>query len=385
MGGAFSTFDHTAMRRALELAELGLRSAHPNPRVGCVVAAGTRIIGEGWHERAGAPHAEAHALQQAGAAAHGATAYVTLEPCSHFGRTPPCANALIEAGIARVVYAVGDPDPRVNGSGAERLRAAGIMVEAGLLMADATELNRGFFSRLQRGRPWVRVKMAQSLDGRTALANGESRWLTGAEARDDVHRWRAQCGAILTGVGTATSDDPSLTVRIEGETAPPRQPLRVVVDSHLRLPSTAKLLREPGETLIATTATPAAVDRFLVAAPPGSVITVERLPGDSAGRVDLAALLAQLARLGINDVWVEAGAKLAGALQALDMIDEWLLYFAPLLLGQDARPLLAFDGPATLAGAAWLRPHDVRLFGPDVRIILRAGGQAPAVATTAGG
>lgn len=370
---AFSSFDHAAMRRALELAELGLRSAHPNPRVGCVIAAGGQIIGEGWHERAGAPHAEAHALQQAGTRARGATAYVTLEPCSHFGRTPPCANALIEAGIARVVYAVGDPDPRVNGSGAERLRAAGVSVEAGLLVAEATELNRGFFSRLQRGRPWVRVKMAQSLDGRTALANGESRWLTGPAAREDVHRWRAQCGAILTGVGTATIDDPSLTVRIAGEQAS-RQPLRVVVDSHLRLPVTAKLLCEPGETLIATTATPAAVDRFLAAVPPGAMVTVERLPGDSAGRVDLAALLGQLARLGINDVWVEAGAKLSGALQSAGVVDEWLLYLAPLLLGQDARPLLALNGPATLAEAARLAPHDVRLFGPDIRIILRAAG-----------
>lgn len=373
-GAAFSSFDHVAMRRALELAELGLRSAHPNPRVGCVIAAGEQIIGEGWHERAGAPHAEAHALQQAGTRARGATAYVTLEPCSHFGRTPPCANALIEAGIARVVYAVGDPDPRVNGSGAERLRAAGVGVEAGLLVAEATELNRGFFSRLQRGRPWVRVKMAQSLDGRTALANGESRWLTGPAAREDVHRWRAQCGAILTGVGTATIDDPSLTVRIAGEQTPSRQPLRVVVDSHLRLPVTAKLLREPGETLIATTATPAAVDRFLAAVPPGVVVTVERLPGDSGGRVDLAALLGQLARLGINDVWVEAGAKLSGALHAAGVVDEWLLYLAPLLLGQDARPLLALNGPATLAGATRLAPHDVRLFGPDIRIILRAAG-----------
>lgn len=385
MGGGFSTFDHAAMRRALALAEMGLRTAHPNPRVGCVIAAGEQIIGEGWHERAGAPHAEAHALQQAGARARSATAYVTLEPCSHFGRTPPCANALVEAGVARVVYSVGDPDPRVNGSGAERLRAAGVIVEAGLLVAEATELNRGFFSRLQRGRPWVRVKMAQSLDGRTALANGESRWLTGPAARDDVHRWRAQCGAILTGVGTVTLDDPSLTVRIAGEPAPARQPLRVVVDSHLRLPATAKLLREPGETLIATTATPAAVDRFLAAAPSGAVITVERLPGDAAGRVDLAALLGQLARLGINDVWVEAGGKLVGALQAAGVVDEWLLYLAPLLLGQDARPLLALNGPPTLAEATWLAPHDVRLFGPDVRIILRAGGQAPAVATTAGG
>lgn len=384
MSAIFSPFDHVAMRRALELAALGMRSAHPNPRVGCVLAVGEQVIGEGWHERAGAPHAEAHALQQAGARARGATAYVTLEPCSHFGRTPPCANALVEAGIARVVYAVGDPDPRVNGSGAAKLRAAGVTVESGLLATEATELNRGFFSRLQRGRPWVRLKMAQSLDGRTALANGESRWLTGPAARDDVHRWRAQCGAILTGVGTATSDDPALTVRIAGE-AVARQPLRVVVDSHLRLPVTAKLLREPGETLIATTATPAAVERFVDAAPQGAAITVERLPGDAAGRVDLAALLGQLARLGINDVWVEAGAKLAGALQAAGVVDEWLLYVAPVLLGRDARPLLALDGPPSLGAATWLVPHDVRLFGPDVRIILRAGGQAPAVATTAGG
>lgn len=374
MAAVFSTFDYTAMRRALELAELGLRSAHPNPRVGCVIAAAGEIIGEGWHERVGAPHAEAHALQQAGERARGATAYVTLEPCSHFGRTPPCANALVEAGIARVVYSVGDPDPRVNGSGAERLRAAGVAVESGLLELEATELNRGFFSRLQRGRPWVRVKMAQSLDGRTALASGESRWLTGPAAREDVHLWRAQCGAILTGVGTATTDDPSLTVRIAGEASSLRQPLRVVVDSHLRLPVTARLLREPGETLIATTATPAAVDRFLAAAPAGAAITIERLPGDSAGRVDLAALLGQLARLGINDVWVEAGAKLAGALQMAGMVDEWLLYVAPLLLGQDARPLLAQNGPPSLAAAARFTPQDVRMFGPDIRIILRAAG-----------
>jgi diaminohydroxyphosphoribosylaminopyrimidine deaminase/5-amino-6-(5-phosphoribosylamino)uracil reductase len=368
----FSDFDAAAMRRALELAALGLVSAHPNPRVGCVLARGGQIVGEGWHERTGGPHAEVHALRQAGERARGATAYVTLEPCNHHGRTPPCVDALLEAGVKRVVYACGDPDPRVNGAGAARLRAAGVVVEAGLLEAEATELNLGFLSRIRRGRPWVRLKLAMSLDGRTALASGESRWLTSAPARADVHAWRARSGAVLTGVGTVVADDPRLTVRSAPAAvgARPQQPLRVVFDSRLRIPSSARLLREPGETLLIAAADAAAPD-WLADHPR---VRLERCTADARGRVELAAALARLGAAGVNDAWVEAGPTLAAALHEAGLVDEWVLYVAPLLLGADARPLLALPGPATLAGAARLELREVQPIGADVRIMLRPGG-----------
>jgi diaminohydroxyphosphoribosylaminopyrimidine deaminase/5-amino-6-(5-phosphoribosylamino)uracil reductase len=371
---AFSAFDVQAMRHALELAARGLESAHPNPRVGCVIAREQRIVGEGFHERAGEPHAEVFALRAAGEAARGATAYVTLEPCNHHGRTPPCVDALLAAGIARVVYAAHDPDPRVDGAGVARLRAAGVLVEGGLLEAEATELNLGFLSRIRRGRPWVRLKMAMSLDGRTALAGGESRWLTGAPARADVHAWRARSGAVLTGVGTVIADDPQLTARLRSgqSAATPRQPLRVVLDSGLRIPAGARLLREPGETLLIA-ATDAAAPEWLAAQPR---VRIEHCPADRRGRVDLAAALARLASAGINDVWVEAGPTLAAALHEAGLVDEWVLYVAPLLLGADGRPLLELPGPATLAGATRLELREVQPIGADVRIMLRPGAPA---------
>lgn len=370
----FSDFDAAAMRRALELARRGLASAHPNPRVGCVLVREGQIVGEGWHERTGGPHAEVNALRAAGLRARGATAYVTLEPCNHHGRTPPCVDALLEAGVVRVVYACGDPDPRVNGAGAARLRAAGVVVQGGLLEAEATELNIGFFSRMRRGRPWVRLKLAMSLDGRTALASGESRWLTGTAARADVHAWRARSGAVLTGVGTILADDPRLTARPAAGAADTaqRQPLRVVLDGRLRLPPDARLLREPGETLLIA-AGDVAVPDWLPALPR---VRLERCPADERGRVDLVAALALLGAAGINDVWVEAGPTLSAALHAAGLVDEWVLYVAPLLLGADARPLLALPGPATLAGASRLELREVQPIGADVRIMLRPGGPA---------
>ena len=249
----FSDFDRSAMQRALTLAVRGLETTDPNPRVGCVIAQRGRIIGEGWHERAGEPHAEVAALRAAGSQAAGAAVYVTLEPCSHHGRTPPCVEALIAARVARVVIATDDPNPLVDGKGAAALRAAGIAVESGLLAQEATELNAGFFKRMRSGRPLVRVKLAMSLDGRTALANGESRWITGEAARADVHHWRARSSAILTGVGTVLADDPRLDVRLPGEAGGPRrQPLRVVLDTELRTPAAARLFEMPGEVLILT-------------------------------------------------------------------------------------------------------------------------------------
>jgi diaminohydroxyphosphoribosylaminopyrimidine deaminase/5-amino-6-(5-phosphoribosylamino)uracil reductase len=373
----FGDFDVAAMHRALELAKRGLVTAHPNPRVGCVLVRDGQTVGEGWHERAGGPHAEVNALRAAGARARGATAYVTLEPCNHYGRTPPCVDALLEAGVARVVYACGDPDPRVNGAGAERLRAAGVVVEGGLLEAEAAELNIGFISRMRRGRPWVRLKLAMILDGRTALASGESRWLTGAPARADVHAWRARSGAVLTGVGTVLADDPRLTARPAAGEADslPRQPLRVVLDSRLRVPPDARLLREPGETLLVA-AGDAPVPDWLPTLPR---VRLARCPGDGRGRVDPAAALAHLGAAGINEVWVEAGPTLSAALHAAGLVDEWVLYVAPLLLGADARPLLALPGPATLAGASRLELREVQPIGADVRIMLRPGGRgAPA-------
>src|SRR3984885_4037301 len=271
------------MTRALELAARGLATTHPNPRVGCVIARDGQIIGEGWHERAGEAHAEVVALGAAGAAAAGASAYVTLEPCSHFGRTPPCADALIRAQIARVVFAIGDPNPRVGGAGALRLRQAGIEVESGLLAREAEELNAGYLSRMRRGRPWVRIKLAMSLDGRTALANGSSRWITGEEARTDVQRWRARSSAVLTGVGTVLADDPRLGVRLPVEEAAPprRQPLRVVLDPQLRTPVAARLFEGGGEVLILTTL--AAPDDARAAELTARGARLESLPAETVG------------------------------------------------------------------------------------------------------
>ncbi|MDX1594625.1 MAG: bifunctional diaminohydroxyphosphoribosylaminopyrimidine deaminase/5-amino-6-(5-phosphoribosylamino)uracil reductase RibD [Gammaproteobacteria bacterium] len=360
------------MARAIRLAHAGLFSTRPNPRVGCVLVRHGECVGEGAHLRPGEPHAEVHALDAAGEAARGATAYVTLEPCAHQGRTPPCADALVAARVARVVAAGTDPDPRVAGRGLARLEAAGIATASGLLEAEAEALNPGFFKRMRDGRPWVTVKLAQSLDGRTALASGESRWITSADARRDVHRLRARSCAILTGVGTLLADDPELTVRLQPGELPGHfdaelhAPLRVVLDANLRTPPTARLLRPPGRALVMT-----AVDRreraeALIAA--GAEVV--RLPGEPAG-LDLVAVLEELARREVNEVLVEAGATLAGALLAEDLVDALHLYVAPTLLGDTARPLLKLPALSRMAERRELHVEEVRRVGSDLRITAR--------------
>lgn len=354
--------DLAHMARALALAEQGLYSTSPNPRVGCVLVRDGVVVGEGWHVRAGEPHAEVHALRAAGEAARGATAYVTLEPCSHHGRTPPCAEALVAAGVARVVAAMEDPNPLVAGRGLAILRQAGIEVWVGVLANEARELNIGFVSRMTRGRPWVRLKAASSLDGRTALANGQSQWITGAEARQDGHRWRARACAILSGSGTVLADDPLLNVRgVDTE----RQPRPVVVDSRLQTPPTARLL--DGRPVLIATANPDPAKAAALAAQGAEVLL---LP-DAAGRVDLAALLLELGRRGINELHVEGGAGLNGALLAAGLVDELLLYLAPTLLGNPALGLFGLPELTSLEQQQRLRWHDLRQVGGDLRILAR--------------
>lgn len=365
-GGEFSPFDHACMAEALALARRGLATTMPNPRVGCVLARDGQVLGRGWHRAAGGPHAEVHALEAAGEGARGATAYVTLEPCAHRGRTGPCADALVDAGIARVVVAVGDPNPAVNGGGLARLAAAGIDTQVGLMEAEGRTLNAGFLSRMERGRPWVRVKLAQSLDGRTALANGDSRWITGAPAREDVQRWRAQACVILTGVGTVLADDPSLNVR-RGD--PERQPLRVIVDSRWRTPADAKTLSLPGGVLIAGLATES-IPRDLSA-----VAECQPLPGTDASptgarRVDLAALMEELARREVNEVHVEAGGTLSGALLRASLLDEVLLYQASCLLGEAGRPSFELGVLEDMAERPELTCFERVLVGDDLRMRL---------------
>ncbi len=350
------------MARALRLAERGLYTASPNPRVGCVLVRDGNIVGEGWHERAGEPHAEVHALHAAGAAARGATAYVTLEPCSHHGRTPPCADALIQAGVARVLVALQDPNPQVAGQGIAKLRAAGIAVECGLMEAAARELNIGFFARMTRGMPWVRSKIAASLDGRTALSNGASKWITGEAARQDVQHWRARSCAVLTGIGTVLADDPQLNVRgIETS----RQPLRAVVDSQLRITPDARLLQQHG--VIIYTAAP---DAQKIAALERTGALVAVLP-DANGRVDLNAALRDLAARGCNEVLVEAGSALNGALLQAGLVDELVLYLAPQLLGDMARGMACLGELTSLEQRIELEWQDVRHVGCDLRIAAR--------------
>ncbi len=327
MTETFNAADHRWMAHALQLARRGLNTTTPNPRVGCVLVRENQCVGEGWHQQAGGPHAEIHALQQAGEQARGATAYVTLEPCAHHGRTPPCADALIRAGIRRVVAAMADPYPQVAGRGLARLRKAGITTECGLLQAEARQLNAGFLSRVLRGRPWLRLKLAMSLDGRTAMASGESQWITGEAARHDVQRWRARACALLTGVETVLQDDPQLNVRLPGS---PRQPVRVVLDSNWRLPAHLRMLND-GQP----------VWQLGVGQPPAGDFPARRhsLPARD-GRVDLVAALRWLGEQAINEVQVECGPTLAGALMQAGLVDELLLYQAPVILGHHARPLL---------------------------------------------
>ena len=354
--------DQAYMARAVQLARRGLFSADPNPRVGCVLVKAGRVVGEGWHERAGGPHAERMAIAGAGTDAAGSTAYVTLEPCSHTGRTGPCADALIEARVARVVCAGTDPNPVVDGTGVQKLREAGIEVTVGVLEASAAALNPGFRSRMTRGRPLVRSKLAASLDGRTALANGESQWITGEAARRDVHRWRARASAVLTGIGTVLADDPGLDARFPAGDLPVMQPARVIVDSSLRTPPTARTLALPGSVLV-----------FGCRDAPGSAealrragARVETVPG--ARHCDLAQVMARLGELQYNEVWVEAGARLNGALLQAGLIDELVIYLAPQLLGADARGMFAIEPLASLEGRIGLEYQDVRRVGRDLRI-----------------
>lgn len=359
---SFTADDYRLMARALQLAEQGLWTTSPNPRVGCVLVQAGEIVGEGWHAKAGEPHAEVHALKAAGERARGATAYVTLEPCSHYGRTPPCAEALIAAGVSRVIAAMTDPNPLVAGKGLAMLQAAGIETASGVLENEARELNIGFVSRMTRGRPWLRLKAAASLDGKTALNNGVSQWITGPDARRDGHRWRARACAILTGYGTVRDDDPTLTVR-EVETT--RQPLRVIVDSRLETPATAKVL-QGGPVLIA-----AAVDnpeKAEILRSTGAEIVF--LP-NSQDKVDLPGLMQELGRRGINEVHAEAGCKLNGSLLRAGLVDEFLFYFAPCLIGDDANGLFGLPALTTLAGKQALQIRDVRQIGPDIRLIAR--------------
>ena len=350
----FSPTDHAHMTRALRLAERGLYTTTPNPRVGCVIARGDEILGEGFHERAGEPHAEIHALRRAGAQARGATVYVTLEPCSHHGRTPPCADALVEAGVSRVVAAMQDPNPQVAGEGLQRLRAAGIAVECGLYEAQARELNIGFVARMTRTRPWLRIKTAASLDGRTALRNGQSQWITGAAARRDGHRWRARSCAVMVGVGTLLADNPRLTVR---EVKTTRQPLRIVVDRQLEIPLDARVL-EGGHALIVTAQDQPEKVRQLEQ----RGAQVVRLPNPE-GKVDLAALMHELARRELNEVLVESGSRLNGALLRADVVDELIVYLAPHLLGDTARGMFDLGELTALDQRVELTIRDVRRIG----------------------
>lgn len=359
---SFTADDFRLMAHALQLAERGLWTTSPNPRVGCVLVREGEIVGEGWHEKAGEPHAEVHALRAAGDKARGATAYVTLEPCSHFGRTPPCAEAFVQAGVTRVVAAMTDPNPLVSGQGLARLQAAGIETAHGLLENEARELNVGFVSRMTRGRPWLRLKAASSLDGKTALNNGVSQWITGPDARRDGHRWRARACAILTGIGTVRDDDPSLTVR-DVETN--RQPLRVVVDSRLETSLTAKIL-QGGPVLVA-----GAVDHPEKAALLRSAGAEVLILPNTAGKVELKDLLEELARRGINEVHAEAGFKLNGSLMREGLVDELLLYLAPCLIGHDASGLFNLPELTSLDGKRALNIRDVRQIGADIRILAR--------------
>lgn len=357
----FSAIDHLLMARALRLAARGDYTTKPNPVVGCVLAHGDEVVGEGWHQRAGEAHAEVNAIAQAGERARGATAYVTLEPCAHIGRTGPCADALIAAGVARVVSALRDPNPQVDGAGLERLRAAGIVVESGLMELQARALNRGFLSRIQRGRPWLRIKLAMSLDGRTALATGDSKWISGPASRLDVQRWRARSGALMTGAGTVLADDPKLTVRL-GDDTPFVPPLRVVLDPGLATVQRGRV-REGDAPILYVHAPEARVPRGVEA----DMAVVPAV----GGRFDLLAVLQLLAARGISEVQLEAGATLAGAFLAAGLVDELLLYVAPVLLGAQARPL--FDG---LDIAQMSERHQLRLvetlrIGDDLRLLLQ--------------
>ena len=356
----FSAFDHQMMSDALRLAARGAYTAKPNPMVGCVITRGGQVVGSGWHARAGEAHAEVIALAAAGEAARGATAYVTLEPCAHTGKTGPCVDALVAAGVKRVVAAMRDPFPEVDGAGFEKLRAAGIEVQSGLMEAQARHLNRAFISRVTRGRPWVRVKLAISLDGRTAMANGESQWISGPESREDVHRWRARCGALITGAGTILQDDPQLTVRLpEGEDFV--APLRVVLDPGLATIGRGRVREGDAPTLY--------IHGETTKVPRGFTAEIAAVP-EIDSKLDLQRVLALLAARGINEVQLEAGATLTGGFLSQGLVDELLVYVAPVIMGEGARPM--FDGLQIqhMNESVRFKQVDARRFGADTRILL---------------
>ncbi len=359
------------MVRALQLAEKGIFTSTPNPNVGCVLVREGEIVGEGWHHKAGEAHAEVHALHMAGEKAQGATAYVTLEPCSHIGRTGPCCDALIRSGVTRVVVAMQDPNPLVAGRGLTRLQQAGIEVTQGVLSARAWQLNRGFLKRMRTGLPWVSLKMGMSLDGRTAMASGESQWITGSEARRDVQRLRAASCAILTSAATVLADDPALTVRwhqldpvsqeVIAEPTALRQPIRVLLDRQLQVPARSRLFSEPGATW-----------RFSAVRQVTPLAGVEDfyLP-EHQGHTDLVALMVLLGNKQINQLWVEAGARLAGALLSADLVDELIVYQSPQLLGDKARGLCVLPHISLLSESVRFKYEQVSQIGPDLRLILR--------------
>ena len=363
--------DEKYMARALELASRGRFTTAPNPNVGCVIVREGKVVGEGWHQRAGGPHAEVHALRAAGEQAKGATAYVTLEPCSHFGRTPPCCDALIAAGVSRVVAAMQDPNPQVGGRGLYRLQQAGVEVRQGVRAQAAEDINRGFLKRMRTGFPWLQLKLGASLDGRTAMASGESQWITSAESRRDVQRFRAASHAILSTSATVIADDPALTVRAQqldsdslalmGDSRDIRQPVRVIIDRQQQLSPALQVFSQPGESWLMRSQPagewPEDVRQFVVP--------------QHQGGTDLVAMMMLLGQQQINSVWTEAGPTLAGALLRAGLVDEVIVYLAPKLLGNEARGLCALPGMTALKDAPAFRFEDVRRIGPDLRVILR--------------
>jgi diaminohydroxyphosphoribosylaminopyrimidine deaminase/5-amino-6-(5-phosphoribosylamino)uracil reductase len=359
----FNSEDHKQMARAIQLAERGLFTTDPNPRVGCVLVRDGEVVGEGWHQIAGGHHAEINALNQAAERARGATAYVTLEPCCHHGKTPPCSEALIAAGVSRVVVAMEDPNPRVAGEGLKQLAAAGIDVASGVMEAQARALNPGFIKRMQSGRPFVRCKLAMSLDGRTAMASGESKWITGEAARIDVHHMRARSSAIITGIGTVLADDPSLDVRLPAHEGEIHQPLRVVLDPHLSTPVNARMFGLPGRKLIVTASDEEEVREQL----DRDDVEVVYMP-NGHNSIDLHALLDLLGELEINEILLETGATLSGAVLRAGLIDEIVVYMAPKLMGHDARGLFRLPGLDSMEQAIDLDITDVRAVGRDWRI-----------------
>lgn len=358
----FSREDARFMARAIHLAERGLYSTDPNPRVGCIIVQGNHIVGEGWHHMAGGPHAEIEALRSAGSFARGATAYVSLEPCCHQGKTPPCTEALTQAGITRVVAAMLDPNPKVSGKGLSALDEAGVATACGLLKDAAEALNPGFCKRMQTGRPWLRSKLAMSLDGRTAMQSGDSKWITGADARQDVQRLRARCSAILTGIETVLADDPEMTARLLEKTEEVVQPVRIILDSTLRIPEESKILNGSARTIILTTQ---AADPAKALALPAEVHV---LPTTPSGRVDLAAAVAWLGQAEFNEVLVEAGPTLNGALLGETLVDEWIVYMAPVILGDEGRGLFILPGLNRMTDRIELVLDDHRHVGRDLRL-----------------